>query len=64
MTAPTPISRANNLLPIGDNFLFIESSGVNCVPNVFCNFERRDIIPFSTGSNRNKLLRKQVLGQI
>ena len=43
-SSPTGISGAIVQLPIGDSFLYIETSGNNFGSNVFCSWERIDII--------------------
>ena len=42
--SPTPDSGAMSLLPIGTAFMYIETSSGNHGDNVFCSFERTDII--------------------
>ena len=42
--SPTGDSGANSLPPIGDAFMYIGTSGSNYGNNVFCSFERTDII--------------------
>ena len=41
--SPTPNSGASTLPPIGDGFMYIETSSNNHGDNVFCSFERTDI---------------------
>ena len=45
--SPTPKSGATSLPPIGDSFMYIETSSNNQGENVFCCFERIDIIQIS-----------------
>ena len=45
--SPTSLSGATVTPPIGDSFMFIETSGNNFGPNVFCSWERVDIIHIS-----------------
>ena len=42
--SPTNESGATSLRPIGNSFMYIETSSINHGNNVFCNFERFDII--------------------
>ena len=42
--SPTPHSGATSLPPIGNSFMFIETSSDNHSANVFCSFERTDIV--------------------
>ena len=44
MNSPTGHSGAISLPPIGNAFMYIETSGGNYGKNVFCSFERTDII--------------------
>ena len=44
---PTSDSGATSLPPIGSSFLYIETSSINHGNNVFCSFERTDIIRFT-----------------
>ena len=46
-TSPTPNSGAIVLPPIGTAFMYIETSSNNFGPNVFCSWERIDIIQIS-----------------
>ena len=43
-SSPTGNSGATSAPPIGDGFLYIETSSNNHGVNVFCSFERTDII--------------------
>ena len=43
-TSPTPESGATNIPPIGNAFLYIETSGKNSSNNVYVSFERTAII--------------------
>ena len=43
-SSPTGFSGAESLLPIGDSFMYIETSSNNHGNDVFCSFERCDII--------------------
>ena len=45
---PTGDVGAISLAPIGDSFLYIETSSNNQGENVFCSFERTDIIQISS----------------
>ena len=45
--SPTAYSGAESLPPIGNSFLYIETSSNNKGDNVFCSFERTDIIQIS-----------------
>ena len=45
--SPTSNSGATSLPPIGDSFMYIETSGDNIGDNVFCSFERTDILQIS-----------------
>ena len=45
--SPTGDSGAPSLPPIGDSFMYIETSSNNNGDNVFCSFERTDIIQVS-----------------
>ena len=45
--SPTANSGANNTPPIGDSFMYIETSGNNFGPSVHCSWERIDIIQIS-----------------
>ena len=45
--SPTPISGAIVQAPIGDSYMYIETSSNNFGPNVFCSWERFDIIQIS-----------------
>ena len=42
--SPTGISGATSLHPIRDNFMFTETSAINYGPNVYCSFERTEVI--------------------
>ena len=46
-SSPTGDSGATRLPPIGDEFMCTETSGNNHGDDVFCSFERTDIIQFS-----------------
>ena len=46
-SSPTGDSGATSLPPIGNAFMYIETSSHNHGPNVFCSFERTDIIQVS-----------------
>ena len=46
-SSPTSNSGAINSPPIGDSFMYIETSSNNFGPNVFCSWERVDIIQIS-----------------
>ena len=45
--SPTSLSGATVIPPIGDSFMFIETSGNNFGPNGFCSWERVDKIHIS-----------------
>ena len=45
--SPTGNSGATTLPPIGDSFMYLETSSKNHGNNVFCSFERTDIIQIS-----------------
>ena len=46
-TSSTPDTEATSLAPIGDSFMYTETSSNNDRDNVFCSFERTDIIEIS-----------------
>ena len=46
-SSPTPNSGSIVTPPIGDSFMYIETSSNNFGPNVFCSWERVDIIQIS-----------------
>ena len=46
-SSPTNNSGATVIPPIGDSFMYIETSSNNFGPNVFCSWERTDIIQIS-----------------
>ena len=46
-SSPTSDSGATSLPPIGDAFMYIETSGGNHGANIFCSFERTDNIQIS-----------------
>ena len=46
-SSSTPISGAVNSPPSGDSFMYIETSSNNFGPNVFCSWERTDIVQIS-----------------
>ena len=46
-TTPSPDTGSNNLPPIGKSYLYIETGANNYGSNVYCSFERTDIIQIS-----------------
>ena len=47
---PTGSAGARSLPPIGDSFMYIKTSSNSSFPNVYCSFERTDIIQTSKTS--------------
>ena len=45
--SPTGDSGATSIPPIGNSFMYVETSSANHGPNVFCSWERSDIIQIS-----------------
>ena len=61
--SPTGNSRATSLPPIGDSFMYIETTSKNKGDNVFCSFERTDTIKIPTEHSITTDFQQVVLNQ-